>query len=519
MIIIISCNINDNKYQLNKYNYYGADIMFKRVSYSIFFVLLLSLVIMKPLSGWAASQGTENMSKAEQYLDQAINLTNQGNIDEAKKAYQEFNDTWLTIEDSVKSDSSQAYSDIEANMGQVQYAYIQNKQQDVSTALQNLKSVNEKYIQGQYSQGESFKKQNITLSDFIVMLQKTKESVQNNDQQSSLSNITKVREAWLSIEGTVVAQSSTIYSDSERDMVSVNAMISAGKYKEADQLLDKMIGYLTPLATKTSYTIWDAAMIPIREGLEALLVVASLLAFVKKSNNKAGKAWIWSGVIAGFVLSAILAVIVKFVFTSGAFGQNNFLISGWTGVIAAVMLLYMSYWLHSKSNIAEWNQYIHDKSQSAMNTGRIISLGVLSFLAIFREGTETVLFIMGMVNQISFQQLIIGVLIGLGFLAVLAYLMLVVGVKLPMRPFFLISSLIVFYMCFKFTGMGIHSLQLGGALPSTTAQHLPSIDFLGFYPSWQSALPQIALLLFALGTLLWNRFKPKKQQIQETIQN
>lgn len=493
--------------------------MFRKFGYSLLFILLFSFVIMKPLPGLAASEGTENMSKAEQQVDQALLLAKQGNLDEAKQIYEKFNDTWLSIEDSIKSDSGQAYSDIESNMGQVQYAFIQNKQQDVSTALQNLKSVNEKYIQGQYSQSDSFKKQNITLSDFIVMLQQTKDAVQKSDQQSSLSNITKVRESWLSIEGTVVSQSATIYSDSERDMVTVNAMISAGKYQDANQLLDKMIGYLTPLASKTSYTLWDAAMIPIREGLEALLVVAALLAVVKKSGEKKGKVWIWGGVSAGLILSAILAVIVKFVFTSGAFGQNNFLISGWTGIIAAAMLLYMSYWLHSKSNIAEWNQYIHNKSQSALNTGRIISLGFLSFLAVFREGTETVLFIIGMVNQISTNQLIIGVLVGLGILAVIAYLMLVIGVKLPMRPFFLVSSLIVFYMCFKFTGLGIHSFQLAGTLPSTTAPHLPSIDFLGFYPSWQSALPQIALLLFALGALLWSRIKQPNQKVQKTIQN
>ncbi|MDQ0199921.1 FTR1 family iron permease [Neobacillus ginsengisoli] len=254
--------------------------------------------------------------------------------------------------------------------------------------MQGLKSVNEKFIHGQYAKGEGFKIQSITLSDFIQMLQTTKEKVQNHDKQSALSDISNVRESWLSIEGTVVAQSATLYNNSERDMVTVNAMISAGNDKEAAQLLDKMIGYLTPLASKTSYTIWDAAMIPIREGLEALLIVGALLAFVKKSNEGKGKVWIWSGVSAGIVLSGILAVIVKFVFTSGAFGQNNFLIAGWTGIVAAVMLLYMSYWLHSKSNIAEWNQYIRNKSQSALDTGRIISLGVLSFLAVFREGTE-----------------------------------------------------------------------------------------------------------------------------------
>jgi high-affinity iron transporter len=234
-----------------------------------------------------------------------------------------------------------------------------------------------------------------------------------------------------------------------------------------------------------------------------------LLAFVNKSGQKRGKAWIWAGVGTGIGLSAILAVIVKFVFSSGAFGQNNFLISGWTGVIAAALLLYMSYWLHSKSNIAEWNSYIREKSQTAINTGRLISLGVVSFLAIFREGTETVLFIIGMVNQISIQNLLFGILIGCGILAIIAYLMLFVGVKLPIRPFFIVSSLIVFYLCVKFAGMGIHSLQLASVLPSTTSSRLPSIDFLGFYPSWQSAIVQIALVVIAVAVVILKRVQSR----------
>lgn len=244
-------------------------------------------------------------------------------------------------------------------------------------------------------------------------------------------------------------------------------------------------------------------MIPIREGLEALLVVGALLAFVKKSNEK-GAGWIWLGVSGGLGLSIVLAVIVKFVFSAGAFGNNNSLISGWTGIIAAIMLLYVSYWLHSKSNISDWQQYIRNKSQSALDTGRLVSLGIISFLAVFREGTETVLFLIGMVNQISIQNLIFGLLIGFGVLIVLAYLMLIAGLKLPMRPFFMVSSVIVFYLSIKFTGMGIHSLQLAGLLPSTSAP-LPSLDVIALYPSWQSAVPQIVLILLALLAVIWKK--------------
>jgi high-affinity iron transporter len=289
-------------------------------------------------------------------------------------------------------------------------------------------------------------------------------------------------------------------------------MLSANPpdYKQANKVTNSMIQYLTPLAEKTSYTFWDAAMILIREGLEALLVVIALMSFVKKSGEGKGKGWIWSGVLAGLGVSVILAIIVKFVISSGAFGNNNALIAGWTGVFAAVMLLYMSYWLHSQSNIADWNRYIREKSQTALSTGKLVSLGVLAFLAVFREGTETVLFYIGMASQIKIQSLLIGFLLGAGILAVLAYLMVFVGLKLPLRPFFMVSSIIVFYLCIKFTGMGIHSLQLAGLIPTTNASAIPSVEFFALYPSWESTIPQIILVLAAVFILLFKNVKSKK---------
>jgi high-affinity iron transporter len=471
---------------------------------SVLLIFLFVFALFAPVATFAADQATADVSKAEQLVEQALQQANQGKLQEANQTYQLYRKTWLGIEDGIKKDSSKAYSDIESNMGQVDYALVQNKQQAVVQALNGLKAVNQDFINGKYGKGDSFQKQNITMSDFIGMLQATKQKTDSHDISGALSEIAQVRQSWLSVEGVVVAQSASLYNDSERDMVTVNAMLAAKPADEqgASQLLAKMIDYLTPLASKTGYSMWDAAMIPIREGLEALLVIAALLAFTNKSESKKGKSYVWLGVLAGLLLSVVMAVLVKWVFSSAAFGNNNSLIAGWTGVIAAAMLLYMSYWLHSQSNIKDWNKYIRDKSETALSTGKMLSFGVLAFLAIFREGTETVLFLIGMVNQISMRDLILGLVIGVVILAVIAVLMLFVGVKLPMRPFFLVSSLIVFYLCVKFTGMGIHSLQLAGTVPSTTSTQLPSFDFIALYPSWQSALPQILIVLVALAVVI-----------------
>ncbi|TVY06551.1 FTR1 family iron permease [Paenibacillus cremeus] len=470
---------------------------------------LLFIMLLMPLTAWAATQGIENMNQAKNYISQSIDLAKQ-DLNKAKQSYDQFHDTWMEVEDTVKTDSKAAYKDIETQMGQAEYAFMINKKEDILTTLDGLQQVLIRYTNGQYANASLDNEEMITLPGFITLLEQTKNVAQKHDQVESVKAISKVRESWLSVEGNVVAQSATVYSDSERDMVVVNAMLTGGKYDDAVKLIDNMMTYLSPLAQKSSYTMWDAAMIPIREGLEALLVVGALLAFVKKSKDQKGKLWIWSGVFAGLLVSAAIAVVVKFIFSSGAFGNNNFLIGGWTGIFAAVMLLYMSYWLHSKSNVKQWNQYIKEKTKTALSTGNIVSLGVLTFLAVFREGTETVLFIIGMVNQISVQQLLLGILVGFGVLAVVAFIMLYIGAKLPIRPFFLVSSVIVLYLCIKFTGLGVNSLQLAGAIPTTNSPYLPSIGFLAFFPSWQSIVPQILIIVSAILVVVWGKLKNRQ---------
>lgn len=488
---------------------------------TLFLLLMVLALTFNPLKSLALTQAEDNMTKAETHIEQALLDINQGHLSEAKQSYEKFRDTWAQIEGGVKQESTDAYKDIESSMGQVDYAFLQNKPESIIQSLQDLKKVNEKFSQGEFPKGESPKRERISLSDFIIQLQQTKLKVQAHDQESALAEISKVRESWLSVEGVVVAQSASVYSNSERDMVTVNAMLSENppNYQGAIQALDKMVDYLSPLANKAGYTFWDAAMILIREGLEALLVIAALLAFVKKSGRTQGNRWIWLGVAGGLLLSVIIAVLVKVVFSSGAFGNNNALINGWTGVIAAVMLLYMSYWLHSQSNIADWQQYIRTRSESALDTGRMVSLGVLSFLAIFREGTETVLFFIGMVNQITMSDLALGLVIGFGLLAALAFLMIRLGLRLPIRPFFMVSSVIVFYLCLKFTGMGIHGLQMAGLVPSTMTSGIPNIDLLALYPSWQSTLPQIALVVMALTVILWKQVKVKNMSLKDLKNN
>jgi high-affinity iron transporter len=188
-----------------------------------------------------------------------------------------------------------------------------------------------------------------------------------------------------------------------------------------------------------------------------------------------------------------------------------------TGLVAAALLFYVSYWLHSKSSLHAWQRYINARTGSALASGSMAGLALLSFLAVFREGAETTVFYLGMAPAIALRDLLLGLGIGIGALIVAALLILVAGVKLPLRPFFRVAGVLVYYLGFKFVGAGIHSLQVAGLAPATLIPGLPSnpaIDqvygFLGFYPIWETALPQLVLLLGALAAFLYLRARDRR---------
>ncbi len=165
------------------------------------------------------------------------------------------------------------------------------------------------------------------------------------------------------------------------------------------------------------------------------------------------------------------------------------------------MLFYVSYWLHSKSSAVAWTQYIKRRSSAALAGGSLLSLAVLAFLSVFREGAETAMFYLGMAGSISTGDLLLGLAGGLAALVMLAVLMVRVGVRIPIHTFFLISSALIYYLGFKFVGTSILALQGVGVLPTHGISWLPTLDFFGFYPTIEGVVVQGALLI--TGFIVW----------------
>ncbi len=482
-----------------------------RRSLSIF-IFAFFLLVGAPFHVVAKESSSQvKVSHTIPYIDASIDSVKQKDFNQAEKSFNMFKEKWARAEGEIRSENLSGYGKIKTKMAAVSVALLNEDQKKSEESLQMLKVLLKQYKEGQLTNSSAkTSSKNVSISAYLLKIKEAKQSLDEGDQAQSKAQVEELKSLWLSVEGNVVGQSQKVYNNSERRLVLLASSVdNPSENKKSIQMLDDMQKDLGPLAN-SSYGMWDAAMIPLREGLEALLVIGALLTFTKRREENKGALYVWSGTITGIAASLGVGFLVSYVLSSAAFGQNNFLINGWSGVIASLMLLYVSYWLHRNTNVNRWNSLMKAETEKAVSGGRLISLGILAFLAVLREGIETVIFLIGMANQMSLTSLITGITVGFGILAVIGVCMLKLSVRLPLKPFFMVSSMIVFYLCLKFMGSGIHSLQLSGFMPSTTAEFIPTIQSIGVYPSLYSTMPQIIILSIAIIVIFTQQFKKKK---------
>ncbi|WP_420830129.1 FTR1 family protein [Bifidobacterium saguinibicoloris] len=270
--------------------------------------------------------------------------------------------------------------------------------------------------------------------------------------------------------------------------------------------------------------VGQAFLILIREGLEALLVVAAVIAYLVKSGNKRFTKWIYVGVLAGLAGSGIIAVIFTLLF--GGSGPQQEIMEGVCALIAMGMLLWTSNWMLNKSSVEAWNRYIRTKTEAAVKSvseqvesgekvafGTIVSLAMLSFLAVFREGAETVIFYQSIYSMSQDSK---GMWTGgIAAAVVLVIIFLIIrftSVKIPIGPFFLITSILMSVLVVVFAGGGVHALIEGDLLPAIYLDGVPTNDWLGFYPYVEcivaQALAAVAVIaLFVVGFAKQRRLK------------
>ena len=245
---------------------------------------------------------------------------------------------------------------------------------------------------------------------------------------------------------------------------------------------------------------FQSFLIILREGFEAILVIGAVVAFLIKTGNRHRLHSIWTGIALGIVASALMAVILQTVFAQ--LPASREIIEGITMLAAVAVLFSVSYWLISKVDAAKWQKFIREKVGNALDHGGGKALAIVAFLAVFREGAETALFYQALFSEGSGAlPLILGIVAGGAALAVIFTLFYRFGVKIPMRPFFTVTSVLLYYLAFVFIGKGIRELQEGNVIGITVLKGLPSVPSMGIFPSMETLVAQgvlLALFVFML---------------------
>ena len=323
-------------------------------------------------------------------------------------------------------------------------------------------------------------------------------------------------------------------------------MRDGGSDKEIKQLVDDLKSWLvkdaaildggasgnvngfTKLVTSSA---GQAFLILIREGLEALLVVAAVIAYLVKSGNKRFTKWIYLGVVAGLAGSGLVAVLFTFLF--GGSGPIQEISEGVCALIATLMLLWTSNWMLNKSSVEAWNNYIRNKTEAAvagaqskvesgqgLGLGMIASLAMLSFLAVFREGAETVIFYESIYSMSQDAHgMWVGGLAAAAVLIVIFLILRFTSVKIPINPFFLITSIVMAALVVIFAGGGIHALIEGDLIEGTYLSTVPTNDWIGLYPYVETITAQViaaiaVVVLFVVGFIKKHRMKLAAQAEQ-----
>jgi high-affinity iron transporter len=245
-------------------------------------------------------------------------------------------------------------------------------------------------------------------------------------------------------------------------------------------------------------------IILVREGLEAILVIGALMAFLVKTGNGHRRRDIHLGVGAALVMSLLTALALETVFVLSRSSQEG--LEGGVMMAAMATLFYVSYWLVSKMEVAKWNRFVKSKVEKALSRKSALALASVAFLAVYREGFETVLFYKALAvsgGAGSWVPVLIGILVGAAVLAGVYVAIHRFGVRLPLKPLFGVTSALLYYMAFVFAGKGIAELQESGLLPLTPLAWAPRVPSMGIYPTAESLGLQAVLLLLAVLALVW----------------
>jgi high-affinity iron transporter len=247
----------------------------------------------------------------------------------------------------------------------------------------------------------------------------------------------------------------------------------------------------------------SAFVILLREGLEAVLIVAAIVALLVRSGRPDALPAVHTGWVAALALGAVTWAVAAYVVTIS--GATREVTEGVTALSAAGILLYVGFWMHDKSHARRWQAYLQSRLQGALGRGGTWGLALVSFLAVYREVFETVLFSQALWLQVapgSRHALVSGLGTAAGALAVLSWLIVRGSLRMPLGAFFGLTSIVLAALAVVLAGKGVAALQEAGLLAPRPLD-VPSLPLLGLYPDQVGLALQAGLALVVAAGFAW----------------
>src|SRR6185369_15398435 len=312
------------------------------------------------------------------------------------------------------------------------------------------------------------------------------------------------------VEAALSARNATLLARVEQDMAGLRSAIAAHappadleqRIANLNALFGEVESALSPDKSSAVSTFVGAATILLREGLEALLIVVAMLAFLKRG----GRAEMTRPVHYGWISALVGGVVTWWAATEliTVSGATRELTEGFGSVLAALILLFVGIWMHGKAQADEWQRYIREKMGNAVAGGSAGFLFLLAFIAVYREIFETILFYVALAAEGNVGALVAGALSGAVLLAGIAIAMLKFSQRLPISKFFAYSSALVAVLAVVLAGKGVAALQEAG-LMGVTPVDVPRISMLGLFPTREVVFAQLATLAILFAGFAWNR--------------
>lgn len=287
-------------------------------------------------------------------------------------------------------------------------------------------------------------------------------------------------------------------------------------FDELEKLIEQSLDKIQE-SSPISLFIWALGII-LREGLEALIIIVAIVSYLIQSGNQKRLSIVYSAFWSGIFLSFVSAFFISWFFKEQA-GQSRELLEGITMLVAVVLLFYVGFWLLSNAQNKKWINFVKTQAVEAISNNSAKALWFSVFLAVFREGAETILFYQALLfdakTNLDYSFILAGLVSGLVILSILYYLLKNGALKIPLKQFFYITSYVIFYMVFVFMGKGIGELIEAKVItPSLVPFDFDGILWLGIYPYYESIIPQfMVLILLIMGIFITKQISNKKEKI------